>query len=358
MKAELRESSPGLTVPTSPLRVFLSYCRSDGDRTGLNRRVADALRQRGLHPLSDGDIPMGANFPEDITSLIRHSHVFMPLITSVSKRRPWVNQEIGIAIGQRIPVLPLTVGPTVVPDGIIAYRNAIRIQDTLSDLDEALDRVNFEGIVDSLRLGDRAMVEVAHWMEPRMRKVIDCANYVSDHKYFGRVRICDRLSAFAAPEDAKGLYGTDQRSEFYYDLARKEHQALQAHAEKAGCDLLIDPTVTVKYDDSKRRTSKLVTLRDFLDNSKFRGCVRVVCSSLARKANMVFVGDWFAGESRFEREGEGWRETIFTLHAPTVRSEVAKFNAHFEELLGKQSPEESRKAAIAKINETLRKIGA
>ena len=81
--------------------------------------------------------------------------------------------------------------------------------------------------------------------------------------------------------------------------------------------------------------------------------VRVVINTegLPRGFNQIIVGDWFMAEAVRTFEGKGYRQTIFTHHAPTVRSKMESFDFELRHLLQKQDidPDSSRDVALEAI---------
>jgi hypothetical protein len=83
--------------------------------------------------------------------------------------------------------------------------------------------------------------------------------------------------------------------------------------------------------------------------------VQVMITPRAREGNLTIVGDWFVAESLTPRTGEGYKQTIFSWHAPTVLRWVRKFDQEFEELQRQSglSTVASLKSAITRIKEIL-----
>lgn len=67
--------------------------------------------------------------------------------------------------------------------------------------------------------------------------------------------------------------------------------------------------------------------------------------------NLTIVGDWFKAETISAELGQGYQQTIFTRHAPTVQGAMERFDIELYDLLEqkKVSPEESRDATIKEI---------
>lgn len=103
-------------------RIFLSYAHADIDRI---ERIDLVLRDMGLIPIWDKDIPVGRVFDDVIRSQIARAHVFMPLLTLNSVGRPWVHQEIGYALGIGVTehhLLLLKLADLAVSDSEISNR--------------------------------------------------------------------------------------------------------------------------------------------------------------------------------------------------------------------------------------------
>ena len=76
------------------LRVFISYSHEDGEEVKL---IANVIEKNGMEAIYDDKkgLQLGAGFRDEIIHLITHAHIFLPLLTETSLKRPWVQQEIG-----------------------------------------------------------------------------------------------------------------------------------------------------------------------------------------------------------------------------------------------------------------------
>src|SRR5439155_21854705 len=83
--------------------------------------------------------------------------------------------------------------------------------------------------------------------------------------------------------------------------------------------------------------------------------VRVVLSGRPPEGNLILVGDWFLSESLVPRSGQGYRQTLFNSHAPTVYDRVRKFDRESEEgySAAGHGPHGSRTAALRRLGEIL-----
>ena len=123
-------------------RVFLSYAHEDEE---LARRVAAFLKKQGLINMWDRSIDPAKRFTDEIKTRIGCSHLFMPLITRNSSKRPWVHQETGYAAGTGVPVLPIAIGK--MPDQMIRELQAAKVGPRLQGLADELTETRIEQTV-------------------------------------------------------------------------------------------------------------------------------------------------------------------------------------------------------------------
>jgi hypothetical protein len=90
------------------MRVFISHSSKD---TKLVRRIGDALRNEGFQVWDDDQIFPGDNWAELIANQLRESDAMVVLLTPNSVDSPYINAEVGYALGEQgykgrvIPVL-------------------------------------------------------------------------------------------------------------------------------------------------------------------------------------------------------------------------------------------------------------
>ncbi|MEK6324280.1 MAG: toll/interleukin-1 receptor domain-containing protein [Acidobacteriota bacterium] len=347
-----------------PFRVFISYSHEDRK---LAVQVNDALRGMKLEPVWDKDIRPGTPFSDAIKGLIANAHLFMPLISENSQHRPWVHQETGYAMAINIPVLPVAFGN--LPGEMISQLQAISVALKAADeFDEAdltaqLNGINIEQLVLSPPASSVAIVEVADYPEERTEMMARYANRVMERGSYGRLRQRGALSSFSIPNRVlsdpiwKLREGSSPRSQFYRNLQRNERNALEQHARQSGCSLMLDPEIDMAKMSKNGPTvmrARLSSLLEFLASMPDEK-VQVVIRRRTQEGNVTILGDWFVSESQALRRGEGYRQTVFSWHAPTVLRELRKFDQEFEEY-NRQSglePNASRRAAIARIEEVI-----
>ena len=68
-----------------PFRVFISYSHND---RSLAEKLHDILKKQKMQPIWDKHICPGYQFTDEIEYMIVHSHMFIPLITVNSEKRP------------------------------------------------------------------------------------------------------------------------------------------------------------------------------------------------------------------------------------------------------------------------------
>ena len=141
-------------------------------------------------------------------------------------------------------------------------------------------------------------------------------------------------------------------------LLRKERQALEKHARKKGCRLIINPWLTYRKWGVHARIRRLEWLVKFI-NSMPPGKVQVAFNrDLPDQRSLTIVGNWFTAESVSAAIGQGYRHTIFTRHAPSVQSTVELFEEEFKEALkaNKWKARESPKRAIKALQGLIDKL--
>ena len=83
-----------------------------------------------------------------------------------------------------------------------------------------------------------------------------------------------------------------------------------------------------------------------------------VREDMPRDRNTTIVGDWFAAEAVSGAMMQGYRQTIFTRHAPTVQSKIELFDQEFADCLKAKgwTPRRSRTLAISTLQRLIRSL--
>lgn len=340
---------------TYPFRIFISYSHEDAE---LARHAAAILDQAGCIPLWDANIRPGTAFTEEIKRLIHHAHIFMPLLTENSTRRPWVHQETGYATALNIPILPVAVGS--VPGEMVSQLQALAVHQDLSDFNEKLAGIDLERLVLSSHNELMNAVEISDWSERRAQLLAHDCRLVTELGYSGRVRQRASLSSFSIPDKdpSNPIWskrdGDVPHDPYYHNLLREERRELERHARKEGCKLIIDPTFCLERNGPVATQTRLKILLEFIESMP-EDKIEVVMSEQARSANLTVLGDWFSAESVSPHAGEGHRQTVFTWHPPIVLGVMRKFDEQFAEIAKENDldPAKSRSQAIQCIHEII-----
>jgi hypothetical protein len=339
-------------------RVFISYSH---ENRRLAERVVAHLEALGMTVLWDKTLAYGSGFAEQIKAYIAHSHVFLPIITPESSPRGWVHQEIGFATAMNVPVLPVTVGG--LPGEMMHHLHAVRLGDAEADLGPLLKADDISLLVDAQDDPSLALYACADEHEDRAIMMYAYAMGVRRLGYAGLVRQRAGLGSFHIPNRTlkhpawQARYHPDKpRGEFQRRLARRERIALEWHAERAGCKLIVVPEVTFAEHGPAARIARLDELIAFL-HSMPDDKIDVAHGVLRSEGeNHTLVGDWFAAASIVGRPSTGYRQTIFTRHAPTVRARMALFDQEFAECEPWPDGGPSRQAAIAFLERLTAKL--
>jgi hypothetical protein len=313
-----KQASSPIGSSEGRLRVFISYSHEDRD---LARRIAGILGECGLDPLYDHDFRLGEGFHEQIKIFIAHAHIFLPVLTPSAGTRNWVQQEIGYAVALHVPVLPLAVDCD--PGELLHGTQAIAIsRGRIRDIAHRLKRESLEQWLSSGTIGP-ALYECAETTDDRALLLARYSNDVLGLERSGTVRQKGGLSSFHIPLATPGheiwrlRYGPLPPSPMHCRLLREERIALTGHAEKAGTRIVIDPDLDFKEYGDRARYARLRSIRDFLAGMTDGMCEVALCRRIS--GSLTIVGDWFSARSMYLRIGEGYWQTIFTRHAPTLK---------------------------------------
>lgn len=336
-------------------RVFISYSHEDVD---LVLKIVEIIEKNGLIPLWDKNFSFGIGFQDSIKTFIAHAHVFLPVVTESSSERGWVHQEIGYAMALNVPVLPVALG--TLPGEMMRELHAVQLKD-LGELKDKLSRKIFDKLVNSYQDASLALFQCAKLSEDRAKMIAKYANDVSElMDAHGCVRQKGILGSFHIPDKAITHPEWDERdgnfksSEYYRQRLREERLALVKHVKMSGCRLIINPYHPLEKFGVEARIVRLKSLIEFLESLP-DDKVQVVINPKIQNENLTIVGDWFAAESVSAILGRGYRQTIFTRHAPSVQKMIEEFDQEFKELLQALgwTFESSRAVAIDTIKEII-----
>jgi len=144
---------------------FVSHSTKDlKDDVGEVGKILDTCKIQNF--VADRDAPVGKCLPDEVKKAIIESEVFLVFLTKNSKSSPWVNQEIGYALGRDLPVIPLRKGKVVIK-GLIESTKYVQIQEnplkTMTEVFSKLGKISLSktaeaaigAVVGALELKDK-----------------------------------------------------------------------------------------------------------------------------------------------------------------------------------------------------------
>lgn len=340
-------------------RVFISYSHEDRP---LAEKVCAVIGNLGLEPLWDERFAYGRGFHEQIKMFIAHAHIFLPIITKSSSERGWVHQEIGYAVALNIPVLPVAWG--MLPDEMLRELHAVVLPDAQEDHELELSRKLTCASVDALLAGYLGEAHVSYETAPLSEdRALLMTRYAKQVQQLGRaatLRQKGGLSSLHIPDLVithpvwKDRCGDRPKGAYQCRCQRDERLALEHHAREAGFKLIIDPHLAYDTYGPTARRVRLGTLIDFLSSTDNNPKYQV---AFYREGgiheSITILGDWFYAESVSASLGAGYRQTIFTRHAPSMQAKIDLFDREFAGLLADRGwkPGESKAHAMKLLKE-------
>ena len=346
-------------------RVFLSYSHDDRKQV---ETVKEVLQQNHLQPMLDQHFQYGRGFHAQIRNFIAHAHVFLPLLTEGADTRKWVHQEIGYAVALGVPVLPLAIGAFNKDTAMLREIHAIHFTEPPQrrELRKALSYQTFERLVRQKAESDEPLYQCAEFAGARARLMAAYANDVYDLGFYDVVRQKGALSSFHIPRyaithpDWELRYGLGKHfpGKEHCRLLRAERIALERHARQKGCRLIIDPYLGFKKYGPDAQRSRLQPLVEFLKSLPDSLCAVAINKGMPAIEDVTILGDWFAAESVSAKMGQGYRQTIFTRHAPTLLTKIENFDQEFDDLLRRWNwrRRDSRRLAINEIRKLIAQV--
>lgn len=341
-------------------RIFISYSHQD---ESLVSKIEEILTGNGLKPMRDRNFAFGTGFHEQIKNFIAHAHVFLPVITDTSDARKWVHQEIGFAMALNIPMLPIAVGEKL-PDAMLQQIHAVRIGEDLEIVKKHLSWEMIHGLVLRHSAPSQPLYQCAEFAEERATLMVKYSREVIDFGIHAELRQKGALSSLHIPSKTinhpvwKARYGGIDRGPGHCNLQREERLALEEHVRSAGCKLIINPNLNYEQYGGQARIVRIECLIEFLKSMVDSPCQVAINTRMGHEESLTILGDWFAAESVSARVGRGYRQTVFTRHAPSMLGKIEAFDQEFKELLDDAgwAADTSREAAIAKMSEIVAEL--
>lgn len=342
-------------------RVFISYAHKD---KGFVEKIADILKSNGLVPVYDKDIPAGTQFDEHIKKCIAHAHVFLPVITKESSERGWVHQEIGYALALNIPMLPISREPESLPEGMIQKLNAYIVDENLTG---AADILTFDKLENLIKKSEAVMSTYVCRVQAEQRAELmsQYAEDVIEMKSYAKLRQKGGLSSFQIPNEVISdpiwdeRYDTVLKNDHHCECQLKERQSLEKHVLNKGCKLIINPAlITSGIYSNIAIKARVGTFLEFLESMPDDKVEIAIDPHLTFNESVTILGDWFSAESYYRPETQGFKQTMFTRHAPGINKKIEVFDKEFDSLMrrSKSTPGETRKNTIEILKDILKQI--
>jgi hypothetical protein len=347
-----------------PYRVFISYTHKKEDED-LVEEIGNTLRDEGMILLWDKNLSVGTGFNEQIKKFISHSHVFVPIITNSSHRRGWVHQEIGYAIANNIPILPLAIDK--LPDAMMRDLQAILLSRDPEKIREKLKYKIFSNLIKRYEKPLYATYQCAQFTADRAELMANYARDVLLMQNHGMVRQKGGLSSFHIPSEVitndiwTARYGKVKVSPHHCRIQREERLALEEHASVAGCKIIVDPSLIYEAYGPNARKKRLEWLKKFLISpTGEKAQVAFFPETEDAHISTTIVGDWFYAESHSGKQGRGYHQTIFTRHAPSIQHWIDLFDQEFQMLLDekKWDIDNCREQAVKEIDDIIKNINS
>lgn len=316
-------------------KVFLSHSNQD---VVLTRLIGQILEDRGLKCFySERDISVGREFDGEIRGRIHSCEVFLVIWTAHAAVSAWVNQEIGCAIAEGIPVWPLAIDDSTIK-GIIARRQGsplCQVTDAHAAIVSLADEIKkashdrpFAPHVDSYVKGK----------EERAREIVNILREESSRQmspYTLRMRA--GFSCFAISDESAyripGYHTVD-----WHNLLIQEREEAERMLKWATLRMIIWPQRP--YEDAYMQMRFRNLLKFLRSNNDFER-VRVALGlyrggnlyifdrnlSVAFDRSVSVVGEKGPGSIL-----HGYEFTTITRHGPTVAASIDEFDSQFNEI--------------------------
>lgn len=315
-------------------RVFLAYSSEDVD---IRQRIVEHLKSIGAKPIWDEEFDVGLPFPDQIKEKIRFAHIFMPILTNSISETPWIHQEIGFANALNIPVVPLAIGK--LPEALINAIHAVRLSRNPDrpELEQALSAQVLSRVVERAVSELPGAFERADFALERTSVLVKYASLVAASGDSAKVRHWGVFSTFSLPKEDIGHQfwddreGDSKRSPEARIQLREERVKFEKLASAHGSDFIIYPTANLKHLPAKAKFARLESLYRYLESADGVNIRAIITCPKRVRGSLHIVGDWFFAESVSGRP-DGFRQTTFTRHAPTVIRRAREFDLVFEEL--------------------------
>jgi hypothetical protein len=310
-------------------RIFISYGVRD---VVLARLLVHIFEENGVECfLAERDLSTGCLFDSEISKQIRQSNMLIVLWSSDSASSPWVNQEVGMALAQNIPVWPIAIEEINIQGAIFRNQGSYltRHEDPYSHIAKLAQEIkstqppmygSFKPAIDQYMIGNVARTE---------RIVELLQEEFSNKKDTYTLRMQAAFSCFAISDDPSYRVGGYHTLE-YHALLVKELQGVERILRQGSLKAILWPRRP--YDD-RFIAVRFKNLIHFLETNRDFDKVRFVIGQYEGgnlyifNSNVLVEGIKLPGSS-----APGYGLTTVSYHRPTILSAISSFDERFDEL--------------------------
>ncbi len=317
--------------------VFVSHSHRDGI---LARLIGHILHEEDVSCFfSERDIRTGENFDSRIIHEIHKSDLMLVIWNRDARESAWVNQEIGIALGHRIPVWPLAIDDIAI-EGAIFNRQGLKLsahvdlRDQLRNLARQIASAtsfdeNFEPYIDRYLLGKENRTR---WLV----KFLQRENQSPKPDYV--IRMQAAFSCFAVSDDP-GYGVAGYHTAAYHRLLVDEADEFRRMMSWAELRATLWPQRP--YDDRFIRM-RFMNLIHFLEEDANNNRARFVIGKHGPDHLIILDKTaLIAGEKDFDVTEPGYNYTSVSIHGPTINRAIDIFDGRFNELWNEHAREAS-----------------
>lgn len=319
--------------PTRKKRAFLSHCRSD---VVLARLISHVLQENGVSCfVAERETEVGEEFDSRIIAEIHQSDVLLVLWSSNSRSAPWVNQEIGIALGRNIPVWPIAIERVGI-DGAMFRKQGSYLCDNDNPYSEI---ARLAQAIGASLLDDGFEPQVDRYIIGKEERTRFLTRLLSEeNERLGKrgstpktytIRIQAAFSSISVSEDPAYRI-TGYHSPDYHHALIEERRELERVLRWANARVILWPQRP--YEDEFMQI-RIRSLLNYLRAVRDPGRLRFVWGSYTGGNQHILDRKvLIAGIKAQHAVAPGYEVTTVAYHGPTVSAAIEKFDRRFDQL--------------------------
>ena len=187
---------------SEPIRLFISHRDSFKKQVG---ELASVLRRQGISPFVAHDsIEPDEDWQKEIEIALQSMDALLAIVTEDFFDSVWTNQEIGFALGRRIPMISITFGDND-PEGFILKKQAIK--GLVADSEG-----NAERVIKTLK---KRLINLQRYREWVVDQFVNAGSYIDAGIAFDSLALEQELSAEEVGELVRAFNRNDQLRDCY-----------------------------------------------------------------------------------------------------------------------------------------------